>query len=63
MSLSPVALEAYSRDYLRDRQQAAAHAALVALARQARPRRGPRLSLAAALGRLRPRRAAPESES
>ena len=57
MSLSPAALEAYSRDYLRDRQRQTAQAALVALARQAAgPRRSPRLPLVAALGRRRPRR-------
>ena len=54
MSVSPLALEAYTRDYLRDRQQAAAHAALVALARQARPRSRTRLSAAAlsAMGQI-----------
>ena len=37
MSLSPTALEAFARDVANERQQAAAHAALVAQARQAHP--------------------------
>ena len=37
MSLTPAALEAYARDVALERQQAAAHAALVAQARQAHP--------------------------
>jgi hypothetical protein len=37
MSMSPAALEAYACDYLRARRNEAEHAALVALARHARP--------------------------
>jgi hypothetical protein len=43
--ISPAALEAYARDLAHDRQQAAAHAALVAEAHQARPTSPARLSL------------------
>ena len=50
MSLSPDALEAYVRDVRQERQQAAAQAALVALARQARP--PTRLSLSTVLAAL-----------
>jgi hypothetical protein len=35
--MTPAVLEAYARDVVRDRQQAAAHAALVAQARQRQP--------------------------
>jgi hypothetical protein len=49
MSLSPATLETYARDLANERQQAAAHAALVAQARQAHPSSSPsRLSVSVA---------------
>jgi uncharacterized protein YbjT (DUF2867 family) len=48
MSLSPTTLEAYARDLANERQQAAAHAALVAQARQAHPASPSRLALSVA---------------
>jgi hypothetical protein len=52
MSLSPQALDAYVREVARERQHAAAHAALVALARQARPPSRTRLAAAGLFGPL-----------
>jgi hypothetical protein len=48
MSLSPATLEAYARAVATERQQAAAHAALVTQARQAHPSSPSRLSLSVA---------------